>query len=69
MVRDMTHRQFIAAVKRRGWSFMLLWINFPDPKNPKCTVGVGMVVHARTKKPAYRATLAKAIRRFEELSA
>lgn len=59
IVRDMTRREFRAALTRHGFKQELLWI-VGDGKDGK-RIGVGMVISARTKKIMRRATLAKAL--------
>lgn len=56
---EMSRAQFTAALKRHGWTKQLLWICRTDRD-----AAVGMVLHMNGR-PAYRASLAKAVRAFE----
>lgn len=58
--RDMSRKEFQAALKRRGWRQVLLWVEIPGFGS------VGTVHNARTGKTLYRASLAHAIRSFEK---
>jgi len=60
MTRDMTKREFRAALERHGWKLELLWV-VGTGKDGHST-GVGVVYNARTKTLNRRATLASAIR-------
>jgi len=60
MVRDMTRREFAAALRRRGWRLELLWIVGLETFDGH-TMGVGIVTD-RKGKLMRRATLANAIR-------
>ena len=60
MTRDMTKREFIAALERHGWKLELLWVVGTGKDGH--TTGVGIVINGRTKKIMRRATLASALR-------
>lgn len=65
MTRDMTRAQFNAALKRRGWRKVLMWI---DLGAGKPSIGMVMLNRGRGYKINYRASLAKAIREAEAQS-
>lgn len=61
MPRDMSRKEFHAALRRRGWRQVLLWIEIPP-----APASIGMLMDRRTGKTLYRASLAYAIRQFEK---
>lgn len=63
--RDMTRKQFRAAVQRHGWRQQLLWISGTDKQGHTCGIGAVMRRSGRGWKTNYRAWLAKAIRELE----
>lgn len=61
-VRDMTKREFRAALRRHGWGQALMWITGTDKQGH--TVGVGFVLRKKGSRGWMvdrRASLAKAI--------
>lgn len=69
-MRDMTDAEFTAALKRRGWSWVMGWVNIPK-QDGRGSLGVGCVMKRSGGKwvPDKRATLAKAIKMAEETAA
>lgn len=63
--RDMTRKQFLAAIKRRGWRQRLVWISGTDKEGRHCGVGMVMMKGRRGWKTNYRASLAKACRELQ----
>lgn len=61
MTREMSKRQFSAALKKYGLRKVLLWIDCPA----KPGRSIGVTFNARTGKTAYRFTLARAIKEFD----
>jgi len=59
--RDMTRAQFRAALQRRGWRQVLLWVEIGGGRS------IGLVMIGR--KFNYRASLAYAIREAEKEAA
>lgn len=64
--RDMTRKQFNAALKKHGFAQTLLW--FRDLRGDGSTSHGGMI-HPRTKKLWRRATLAKLLHLREKEAA
>ena len=58
----MTKAQFNAALKRRGWRKVLMWIDI----NNGTSTGMVMINRGRGYKTNYRASLAKAITEAEK---
>lgn len=61
--RDMSRREFAAALKRNNLSLTLLWITRKGGEGERKTIGVGVIVDRRGKLMR-RATLAHALRTF-----
>jgi hypothetical protein len=61
MARDMTEKQFKAALTRRGWRKVLMWIDLGRGHS----VGLIMIKGPRGYKVNRRASLAHAIRTAE----
>jgi len=59
-MRDMTRREFRAALERHGWKLELLWV-VGEGKDGH-TTGIGVVYDRRRGKLNHRATLASARR-------
>lgn len=57
MTKDMTRKEFNAAIARRGWRKVLLWINIGDGHS----IGMVMRKGSRGYKINLRASLAHAI--------
>jgi hypothetical protein len=67
MTRDMTRKEFRAALTRRGWRQELLWITGTDKAGHTC--GIGQVMRRKGSRgwvTDRRAWLAKAIRELKE---
>jgi hypothetical protein len=67
MTRDMTRKEFIKAVARRGWRKELMWITGTDKQGHTCGIGMVMTKRSNGWKTDYRASLAKAIRELVEV--
>lgn len=61
MTRDMTRKQFSAALRRHGLRIEVLWI-----WSDKHSSGIGIITD-RQGKLRRRASLAKALTRFDEM--
>ena len=66
-MRDMTDSEFKAALKRRGWSWVMGWVDIPK-QDGRCSLGIGCIMKKKAGKWVVdkRATLAKAIREAEK---
>jgi hypothetical protein len=66
----MTDSEFKAALKRRGWSWVMGWVHIPK-QDGHGSLGVGCVIKRSGGKwvADKRATLAKAIRMADEEAA
>jgi hypothetical protein len=58
MTRDMSLREFKAALARRGWRKVLMWIDIGGGQS----IGMVMTNRGHGYKVNYRASLARAIR-------
>lgn len=61
MPRDMTPREFSAALKRNGFRKVMFWIDRPNRADNTISVGVIMGMDGKLRR---RATIAHAIRQF-----
>lgn len=64
MARDMTSRQFMAALRRNGLKLELLWIWRRNPTPDQVNMGVGVISSGKTVR--FRASLAYALKRFAQ---
>jgi ATP:corrinoid adenosyltransferase len=64
-MRDMTRKQFHAAIKRHGWRQELLWITGTDKEGRTHGIGLVMRNYGKGFKVSYRASLAEALRTLE----
>lgn len=58
---EMSRKAFDAALKRRGWKKVLVWIDNNS--------GVSIGILYRRGKPCYRASIAHAIAEFDRIAA
>jgi hypothetical protein len=61
MARDMTAKQFNAALSRRGWRKVLMWVDIGAGRS----IGMIMIKGMHGYKVNYRASLAHVIREAE----
>ena len=61
MTKDMTRKQFMAALERHGFTYDGWWVWSNDHKR-----GHGVIYDPKTMRPRFRATLAKAIQAERE---
>lgn len=66
--RDMTEREFKAALKRNGLKLVLMWIWRANPTDDQVNMGVGVVSYRKTGVH-FRESIAYALRRFREADA